>query len=153
MPAKTNTKNKKRRLLTFAYAALFLSNYLAEYYSDKMHHLLKQNSTLELQPLSAIQNKIHLASLMFLFLAILIIIFIQNYNHLSLKSILSRTTWAFFPIAIIRLILSLAFKNFSFTGVSFIIEMGILYLLFLIIGTFLFLLRKYKIHVQQLKEM
>lgn len=140
------SKKVKVILIVFSYLGLFLSTYLQVFNSMKVHHLLEQNHALEPQTITEFKALISIGLFLSVIFALLIVIVVQNYKQLSFVSILIRTTLVFLPVMFIKLGIALGFKDFSFTWISFAIEMMIIYCSFLFLGAIVFFLMKYKLH-------
>lgn len=145
MLSKIGSKKAKVILIAFSYLGLFLSTYLQLFNSMKIHHVLGQNHTLAPQTITVFKALISIGLFLSLIFALLIIIVVQNYKQLSLVSILIRTTLVFLPMALIKLGIALGFKDFSFTWISFAIEMMINYCSFLLLGVIVFFLVRCKL--------
>lgn len=146
MLSKLQSKKVKVILIAFSYLGLFLSTYLQLFNSMKIHHLLKQNHALEPQTITEFKALISIGLFLSVIFGLFIVIVVQNFKQLSLLSILIRTTLVFLPMMFIKLGIALGFKDFSFTWISFAIEMMIIYCSFLFLGTLIFFLVKYKLH-------
>lgn len=149
MLSRINSKRMKAVVIFCGFCLLLFSSFIELYSKNNMHHILSKAATLTQQQLKFSESMMQLGWFLFWVASILILFAIQNFKQPSVKSVVARTSLAFVTMMIIKVILSIAINDFSFTWISFAIEMAIFYGVYLIIGILIFLFAKSKVSHQQ----
>ena len=149
MLTRINSKRMKVVVIFCGYCLLLLSILIELYSKNTIHRIFREGSILTLQQLKFSESMMQFGWLLFWIASIFILFIIQNYKWPSFKSIVARTSLVFATMMIIKMAFSIAFNDFSFTWVSFAIEMVIFYSVYLIIGILIFLFAKSKVYHKQ----